>query len=309
MTIDASMFDFDAMKAELGADPFEEKNTKTYAVDERFYRLGRDKEGNGGAIIRFLPDAERGMIQEMFKINTNIVKDGKKRFVSEYSPQTIGQPCPFQEKWQELWNSGDKEGSKLYSRSTSYVTNIKVLRDPANPENEGKIFLYEMSMRMRDKIRSAVDPSQQDRDLGATPKEMFNPLRGNSFKLACKKGANGQITYDSSEVISDVTSIYDSPQAAIQDIKENTHKLSDLLKPEAFMTYQELQEKMRWVTFADQAPAKVNTLTAEVNTSQPKQSEVQESQLTNVEVTQESKPVQAAQAKTDSLDDLLNGLI
>ena len=50
----------------------------------------------------------------------------------------------------------------------------------------------------------------------------------------------------------DVTSIYESPQAAIQDIKENTHKLSDLLKPEAFMTYQELQEKLRWVTFADQ---------------------------------------------------------
>ena len=308
MTIDASIFDFDAMKAELGADPFEEKNTKTYTVDERFYRLGRDKEGNGGAIIRFLPDSERGMIQEMFKINTNIIKDGKKRFVSEYSPQTIGQPCPFQEKWQELWNSGDKEGSKLYSRSTSYVTNIKVLRDPANPENEGKIFLYEMSMRMRDKIRSAVDPSQQDRDLGATPKEMFNPLRGNSFKLACKKGANGQITYDSSEVISDVTSIYESPQAAIQDIKENTHKLSDLLKPESFMTYQELQEKMRWVTFADQQPqtAKVDTLSAEVNTSQPKQTEVQEAQAAKVETPPEAQPTQS---KSDSLDDLLNGLI
>ena len=302
MTIDASMFDFDAMKAELGADPFEEKNTKTYAVDERFYRLGRDKDGNGAAIIRFLPDSERGMIQEMFKINTNVVHNGKKRFVSEYSPQTIGQPCPFQEKWQELWNSGDKEGSKIYSRSTSYVTNIKVLRDPANPENEGKIFLYEMSMRMRDKIRSAVDPSQQDRDLGAKPKEMFNPLRGNSFKLACKKGANGQITYDSSEVISEVTSIYESPQDAIQDIKENTHKLSDLLKPEAFMTYQELQEKLRWVTFADQTPqtAKVDTLKAEVNTTQSKQTEVQESV---------AQVAQSTQTKSDSLDDLLNGLI
>lgn len=312
MTIDASMFDFEAMKAELGADPFEEKSAKTYTVDERFYRLGRDKDGNGAAIIRFLPDSERGMIQEMFKINTNVTHNGKKRFVSEYSPQTIGQPCPFQEKWQELWNAGDKEGSKVYSRSTSYVTNIKVLRDPANPENEGKIFLYEMSMRMRDKIRAAIDPSEQDRDLGATPKEMFNPLRGNSFKLACKKGANNQITYDPSEVISEVTSIYDSPEAAIKDIKENTHKLSDLLKPESFMTYQELQEKLRWVTFADQVSqpaqtAKVDTLQAEVNTAQPKQTEVQESvaPTAQTESTQDAKP----QSKSDSLDDLLNGLI
>lgn len=314
MSIDASIFDFDAMVSELGADPFEEKTSTGFQRDERFYVLSKDAEGNGAAIIRFLPDSERGMIQQLFKINSNTIKNGQKRFVSEFSPATIGMPCPFQEKWQELWNSGDKEGAKQFSRGTRFVANIKVLRDPAKPENEGKIFLFEFSARMRDKIRAAIDPSQQDRDLGATPKELFNPLRGNSFKLACKKGANNQITYDSSEVLSDVSAIYTSAEEALKDIKENTYKLSDLLKPEAFMSYAELQDKFKWVTFQDQvAGAQVKTtqteaLTAEVKTETPKESEVLASKAQVAQVAQAQEPQTQAQ-KSDSLDDLLAGLI
>ena len=304
MTLDANIFNFDAMKAELGADPFEEKSNSGFARDERFYTLGKDKDGSGVAIIRFLPDSERGMIQQMYRINTNIVKNGQKRFVSEFSPQTIGQPCPFHEKWQELWNAGDKDGAKVFSRSVRFVTNIKVLRDPANPENEGKIFLYEISNSMRDKIRAAIDPSEQDRKLGAVPKELFNPLRGNSFKLACKIGANGQTTYDQSEVVSDITSVYDSVEDALKDIKENTYKLSDLLKPEAFLSYAELCEKMKYVTFEHQsAGAVVDTgLTAEVNTGSAKVSEVNEA-------VQAATAEQPKAEKATSLDDLLDGLV
>lgn len=307
---DASIFDFDSMVAELGADPFEEATNKKYAKDERFYTLGKDKEGNGAAIIRFMPDSERGMIQQMYKINSNVVHEGQKRFVSEFSPQTIGQPCPFQEKWQELWNSDDKTGARQFSRSVRFVTNIKILRDPANPENEGKIFLYELSNSMRDRIRSAIDPSPQDRDLGAKPKELFNPLRGNSFKLACKKGANGQITYDPSEIISDVTSIYDSAEEAIADIKANSHKLSDLLKPEAFMTYAELQEKLKWVTFQEQTSAPIQVqegLKAEVNPGAVKTPEVNE--VSDQSQAAEVEPAKVESKKADSLDDLLKGLV
>jgi len=313
--IDANAFNFDALKQELGADPFAEKSNK-YAKDERFYTLAKDKEGSGAALIRFLPDSEKGMIQKLFKINTTIVKNGKKRFVSEFSPATIGQPCPFQERWQELWNSGDKEGAKMFGRGIRYVANIKVLKDPANPENEGKIFLYEMSGAMKDKIQSAVDPSEQDRALGAQPKELFNPLRGNSFRLVARKGANGQINYDSSEVINEVTSVYDSVEQALEDIKTNTHTLSGLLKPESFMSYEELQKKMTWVTFTEQetvapAAAPVTTTVAEPT---PQQSEVNAAPSQPSQPAQEpAQQTQSAQpqpaGKADDLDSLLEGLV
>ena len=317
--IDANAFNFDAMKEAVGVDPFAEKSNR-YAKDERFYTLAKDKNGSGAALIRFLPDSERGMIQKLFKINTTIIKNGKKRFVSEFSPSSIGQPCPFQEQWQALWNAGDKEGAKQFGRGIKYVANIKVIKDPANPQNEGKIFLYEMSGAMKDKIQNAVDPSEQDRALGAQPKELFNPLQGNSFRLVAKRGANGQINYDSSEVINEVTSIYDSVEAALEDIKSNSHKLSDLLKPESFMTYEQLQDKMRWVTFSDveqvTAQAVQQPLTAEAATPAPQVAEVQPApSAVQPQVAQVAQPApQQAQpapapAASNSLDDLLNGLV
>lgn len=314
MTIDASAFDFATMKQEIGTDPFAD-TAKKYAQDDRFYKLAKDKDGNGAAVIRFLPDIEKGMIQQMYRINTTIVKNGKKRFVNEYSPSTIGEPCPFQEKWQSLWNANEKEASKQFGRSTRYVTNIKVIRDPANPDNEGKIFLFEMSGAMKTKIQNAVSPSEQDVALGAKAKELFNPLRGHSFRLIAKKGANGQINYDSSEVDSEVTSIYASGEEALTDIRENAYKLSDLLKPESFLSYEELTKKMEWVTFTE---SNQNTNQTTQNVTVGLNASVATPQVTTPEVKAnvESTPVQTetSSASTEqstsggSLDDLLAGL-
>jgi len=326
--IDENAWNFDAMKEAVGVDPFAETANK-YARDERFYTLSKDKDGNGAALIRFLPDSEKGIIQKLFKINTTVTKNGKKRFISEFSPSTIGQPDPFQEEWQRLWNEGEKEGAKTYGRGIRYVANIKILKDPATPENEGKIFMYEMSGAMKDKIQNAVDPSAQDRDLGASPKELFNPLKGNSFRLVAKRGANGQINYDSSDVISDVTAIYENVDTAIEDIKANTYVLSDLIKPESFMSYTDLQAKMKWVLFEDAPGAVVTvpitTTVAEVPKVQPEVNEgsgkVQTPQSTPVDTpveppaetpvdTPAAQAVAAAQSsQADSLDSLLEGLI
>lgn len=316
--IDASVFDFSTMKEELGTNPFAQETNTRYKVDERFYTLKKDSEGNGAALIRFLPDSEKGMLQKLFSINTTIVKNGKKRFVSEYSPSSAGLPCPFQEKWQELWNSNIKEdvkdakgevtqfGSSTFGRGIRYVTNIKVLKDPANPENEGKIFLYSMSGKMKDKIQAAVDPSEQDRSLGSVPKELFNPLTGNSFRLVAKRGSNGQINYDGSEVVNDITSIYESVDEALTDIKENTHLLSELLNPESFMTYDELVGRLKWVTFEGNEqvvvvvqPVATPALQADLAPAVVVQPEVLATQPVATE---------PAKVESQSLDDLLNGL-
>lgn len=310
--INADAFNFDALKQELGTDPFANTSNNRNTRDERFYVLQKDKNGSGAALIRFLPDSERAMIQKVNRINTTVVKNGKKRFVNEISPSTIGSACPFQERWQELWNAGQKDESKLYGRVVKYITNIKVIKDPANPENEGKIFLYEMSGAMKDKIQSAVDPSEQDRALGAQPKELFNPLRGNSFRLVARKGANGQINYDSSEVVNDVTSIYGSVEEALEDIKNNTHKLSDLVKPEAFLSYEELKQKLNWVTFANEgqgaqgAQGALNTTVASNVQQVPEINAAQSVQAAQPAET--TQPQQPTSNQTD-LDSLLNGLI
>ena len=307
LNLTAASFDFDSMVSEVGKDPFAASSDK-YAEDNRFYKLGKDKDGNGGAVIRFLPDRNRNMIQQVYKINTTIEKNGKKRFVNELSPNTIGAPCPFQEKWQELWNLGEKDESKKFGRAVRFYTNIKVIKDPANPANEGKIFLLDMSGTMKDKIQKIVNPSQADRDLGQAPKELFNPIKGNSFRLISKKGTNGMINYDSSEAIADVTSIYETVEAAFADIRDNTHDLSEFKKPETYLTYEKLQEKLRWVTFADASQA------ANVAQVAPVQSvttvDTNELIAANTIPVQEVQTVQPVQeTKQQSVEDLLAGLV
>lgn len=319
MTLTADMFNFENLTEKTG-DPFAQQKTK-YAKDERFYTLKKNDQGQGVAIIRFLPDAEMNTIQHMFTVNANRGKAWK-RFVNEFSPQTIGLPDPFQERWAELYNLGDeksREEAKVYGRGSTNIVNIKVITDPACPENEGKIFLYRMSDTLKSKIEKAMKPSEQDIALGAKPKQMFNPLAGHNFKLACSIGSNKITTYDDSEVISDVSSIYESPEQALEDIKNSTYLLSEFLKPESFLSYEELSKKLDWFDKKDSsATPSVNTLsqsagvaTQQVQTQPVAQTaQVQTTQTVQEPVTQ-SQPVQTTQAQSTSspsIDDLLNSI-
>ena len=317
----ANAFDFGALKDAVGIDPFA-KQTNRFPKDERFYTLQKDKNGNGAALIRFLPDSERRMIIQMQKIGTTIIKNGKKRFVNKFTPATIGLPCPFQEKWQELWNQGIKEdikdsngnvvqyGARTFSRGLKYVTNIKILKDPANPENEGKIFLYEMSGAMNSKLEKALTPSESDISLGKTPKQLFNPVKGNSFRLVAQMGSNNQINYDASEVVAEETNAYTSIDEAVKDINENTYKLSDLLKPESFDSYDDLVKEFKRVTFAemDKTPTPATPVAQAVATPAPAAPVQTEAPVTPTATPVTPEPAQAAK-NNDDLNAILNGLI
>lgn len=277
-------FDFNALTN--GEDPF--KETKSFEVDERFYTLTKDENGNGQALIIFLPDAEKRLMQQVYKINSNNMVNGKKRFISEFSPTTIGLPDPFQEKWSEYWNAGDKEHARQFARSTRYITNIKIIKDPKKPENNGKIFLYELSQKMRDKLKQALQPTEDDIALGAERKEVYNPFKGYIFKLVARKGANGLINYDSSEFIyKPDLKIYNSAQEAVDDIKNNGYKLSWFLDSKNYKSYDELKKKLDWIL--NIVPS-TETVTVKENTGiEP---EVQPSQASQYENNaQESKPL------------------
>lgn len=288
----SNFFDFDEIK-KVSGDPFAQ--TSAFKVDERFYTLPKDEKGEGIALIAFVPDPERRLIQRMYKINSSVVlPNGKRRFVSEWSPQTVGQPDPFHEAWQKLYNAGKTDEARQFARQTRYVTNIKVIKDPRKPENEGKIFFYEMSQRMVDKIKNAIEPSQEALGLGEERKEVFNPMKNIVMKLVAKKGANGILSYDDSSFITSPKAIYESEEAAINDIKTNAHCLSDLTKADAFLSYEELKKKLDWLTGSE--PQETPEI---VEVAEPK---VEASEVVEPKPTPETK-------KVDSVEDLLDDLI
>ena len=79
-------------------------------------------------------------------------------------------------------------------RKLSYYSNIYVVKDSANPENEGKTFLYKFGKKIFDKITAAMQPEFEDED----PINPFDFWQGANFKLKIKNVA-GFWNYDSSE--------------------------------------------------------------------------------------------------------------
>ena len=258
----ADFFDFDSL-TQSNSDPFEDSTSYVSEVDSRFYTLPKNKDGSGEAIICFIPDQNQKIFKKVFKFNISNFVSGKKRFANYFSPTTIGLPDPVQERWQKLWNDGLKDEAKKFSRTIRYITNIKVIKDPLNPENDGKIFLYEMSQSLKEKIKHAVELSEMDKQLNRPRKEIFNPTKGWLMKLTCKKAANGFTTYDDSEFfnvspddprMADLIP-YKDAQSAIDDIKANAHPLDWFDKAENYKTYDELKEKLEWVYPSDTSAA------------------------------------------------------
>lgn len=239
-----SVFDWNNIANNLQENALSDGKTYQNENDERFWNLSRDENDTGGALIRFLIDPNQIPFIKMIRINAN--GGYNKRFVREWSPLSIGLPDPFNEMFSKLWNEGKKEEAKKFGRQIRYITNIKVIKDPANPENEGKIFLFNMSQTLFDKIKSAMVQTESMKALGEEPIQVYNPVEGNNFLIKVKKGSNGILTYEDSKFDSKITGIYKTEEEALKDIKENCYSLEEFLTPEFFLTYEELQDKIKW---------------------------------------------------------------
>jgi hypothetical protein len=120
----------------------EKMNSSNSSSDDRVWSLSVDKAGNGYAIIRFLP-APEGEDLPFVKLYSHGFQ-GPGGWYIENSRTTIGEKDPISEYNTQLWNNGTdtgKEQARKQKRKLTYISNIYVVKDPANPENEGKVFL------------------------------------------------------------------------------------------------------------------------------------------------------------------------
>ena len=207
--------------------------------DDRFWKPERDKSDNGFAVIRFLPpvDGEDTPWVRMFSHGFK----GKGGWYIENCPTTIGRKCPLCEANSELWNSGlesDKDIARQRKRRLNYISNIMVISDPKNPENEGKVFLYKFGKKIFDKIMESLQPEFQD-------EEAVNPFdfwKGANFKLKIRKVA-GFINYDKSEF--DIsTPLLDGDDSKLEEIWNKQYPLQPLIGDDQFKSYDELKARL-----------------------------------------------------------------
>ena len=220
-----------------------EKTTQVGTVDERFWKLTTDKAGNGFAVIRFLP-ASDGEDMPFVKLYSHAFQ-GPGGWYIENSLTTLGKKDPLGEYNRELWNSGDeqlKEQVRKQKRKLSYYSNIYVVKDPANPENEGKVFLFRYGKKIHDKIMDVVNGDEIEGREGINP---FDFWSGANFKLRAKKVA-GYPNYDSSE-FQDPGTLEDLDDAQLESIWNRQHALQPLVAADMFKSYEQLQERLNSV--------------------------------------------------------------
>ena len=233
-----------------------EKTTQTGTVDERFWKLTTDKAGNGFAVIRFLPACD-GEDMPFAKLYSHAFQ-GPGGWYIENSLTTLGGKDPLGEYNRELWNSGDeqlKEQVRKQKRKLSYYSNIYVVKDPGNPENEGKVFLFRYGKKIHDKIMDVVNGDELEGREGINP---FDFWTGANFKLRAKKVA-GYPNYDSSE-FQDPGTLEDLDDAQLESIWNREHKLQEIVAPENFKSYEQLQARLNDVLRL-QGEKKVETMT------------------------------------------------
>ena len=214
--------------------------------DDRLWKPAVDKAGNGYAVIRFLP-AHANCELPWTQVWSHAFQ-GPGGWYIENSLTTIGKDDPVGELNRSLWNSGndsDKEVARKQKRKLSYYANIYVVKDSANPENEGRVALYKFGKKIFDKITAAMQPEFDDED----PINPFDFWKGANFKLKIKNVA-GYWNYDSSEFARPTPLSEDDDE--MEQIYNKICDLSEFTAPDQFKSYDDLKKRLDAVLGAKQ---------------------------------------------------------
>jgi hypothetical protein len=219
----------------------EKMSNSSGGSDERLWKPEMDKTGNGFAVIRFLP-APEGEELPWAKMYSHAFQ-GPGGWYIENSLTTIGEKDPVSEHNRELWSSGndaDKDTVRKQKRKLSYYSNIYVVKDPTNPQNEGKVFLYKYGKKIFDKIMEAMQPEFEDE----TPINPFDFWQGANFKLKIVK-KDGYWNYDKSE-FDRVSPLLDDDDA-MEAIWKKEYSLTSLVAADQFKSYDQLEKRLNMV--------------------------------------------------------------
>ena len=233
--------------------------------DTRFWQPEVDKAGNGMAIIRFLPAPAADGDDALPWVRVfNHGFQGPGGWYIENSLTTLNQKDPVSEYNSILWNSGieaNKEIARKQKRRLTYISNILVVSDPKNPENEGQIRLYKFGKKIFDKISEAMNPEFADE----TPLNPFDFWEGANFKIKIRQ-VEGYRNYDKSEFDS-ITPV-DGDDDKLEAIWKKEYSLKEFLEPKQFKSYDTLKAKLDKVLGLDGvAPVKTKAEDTILNTA------------------------------------------
>ena len=227
----------------------DELNKPTYDRDDstdNYWKPTPDKAGNALAVIRFLPgpavDGDDALPWVQYWDHGFQNKTTGKWYI-EKSLTTVGQKDPVSEYNSTLWNASSDDNSperkqaREQKRRLHYVSNIKVISDPKNPSNEGKIFLFKYGKKIFDKITKQMNPDLES-EKAVNP---FDLWQGANFKLKMTR-QSGFPNYDESTFLAPGPLSEDDGE--LESTWKNEYSLKDIIDPKNFKAYDQLKARL-----------------------------------------------------------------
>lgn len=214
--------------------------------DDRFYYPVRDAQGNGFAIIRFLPTAKDNDA-EFVKIFSHGFKGSNGKWFIENCPTTLGHDCPVCEANSEVYNRSKDEYEKVAKsrkRKLAFISNVLIVSDKKNPENEGKVMLFKYGATIFDMISSKASPEFEDEKAV----DIFSMDEGANFKLKIVQ-KDGNTNYDKSGW-EEPSAVADGEADAQESIWNQQVDLREFIDPKLFKDAAELKKKFDQATGA-----------------------------------------------------------
>jgi len=248
----------------------EKLDTKSSYKDDRFWKPTKDDAGNAYAEIRFLPQPD-GDPSPFVQYHDHFFKGPTGQYYIENSLTTFKQPDPVSELNNYLWNlsedknSPGKKQARDQKRKLHHVSNIYVISDPAKPENNGKVFLFDYGKKIYDKIAQSIKPVASQYEEAPQPVNPFDLWEGANFIIRCRiveKWPN----YDRSE--------FKPPSQLDEDevmdkIYEQVHPLNEFIDPSNYKSYDELKTRLNLVMGTNDNPVVRESMTSSPPPSMP----------------------------------------
>lgn len=230
---------FDKLNSQL-----QKMGSQSPSQDDNFWKLEVDKAGNGYAVIRFLP-APKGEDMPFVRLWDHGFQ-GPGGWYIENSLTTLGQDDPVSEYNSQLWNSGieaNKDIARKQKRRLGYIANIYVVKDPANPQNEGRVMQYKFGKKIFDMLNDVMNPQFEDE----SPINPFDFWEGADFKLKARN-VEGYRNYDKSEFSSPAPLMTpdgsEMSDEQLEALWESQGSLQEFVDPKNFKSYNELKAKL-----------------------------------------------------------------
>ena len=222
--------------------------SKSY-VDDRFWKPEIDKSGNGFAVIRFLPPVD-GEDVPWARVFNHGFQGPTGQWYIENSLTTLGKKDPVSEYNSQLWNSGieaNKDIARKQKRRLTYISNIYVVSDTKNPQNEGKVFLYKFGKKIFDKVNDVMNPEFEDE----SPVNPFDLWEGANFKLKIRQ-VEGYRNYDKSEFDKSTQLVEDETE--LEKVWNSQYALTEFTGDDQFKSYEDLKARLDSVLAVETPP-------------------------------------------------------